>query len=237
MSYEVQPLQASELDDLLRVWWAAFEPEDADQALPMIYPRGLQPDLAARLRARVVNATKNDIPAFCSCAKDVRTGEVVGVAWRSGLIEPAPGAAADEATLERELQAALAAKNAPPVVEGMNVALGDAFYTALFRAEKETVSFRGLPHVTLQLLAVLPGHSRRGIGGMLVRHFLERVDELGVYAYLTASGHGKGLYERHGFRVTGDLDFDGRKHGGRSEGRHWVMLRPVHGKGDPGVAD
>lgn len=110
-------------------------------------------------------------------------------------------------------------------VAGMNKPLAQAFSRAAFFSEQEIM--QGRPYVTLSLLAVHPEHQRRGVGSLLLRHGLEKFDPLGLPTYLDCGRYGKALYERYGFEVVKDFPFDGREHGGRSEGKHWCMLRPA----------
>lgn len=63
----------------------------------------------------------------------------------------------------------------------------------------------GTAHLYLVLLGVVPGARGRGLGGALLREGLGRADGEGLPAYLEAtSGRSRGLYERHGFRDSGD---------------------------------
>ncbi|MBY5161416.1 GNAT family N-acetyltransferase [Salsipaludibacter albus] len=63
------------------------------------------------------------------------------------------------------------------------------------------------PHWYLGVLAVDPSHHRRGIGSSLLRVGLERARADGLAAFLeTATADNVGLYERHGFVVTGEVD-------------------------------
>jgi GNAT superfamily N-acetyltransferase len=63
----------------------------------------------------------------------------------------------------------------------------------------------GRAHLYLVFLGVAPDAQGRGLGGELLRDRLSRADAAGVPAYLEASSpHSRPLYERHGFRVTGD---------------------------------
>jgi len=62
------------------------------------------------------------------------------------------------------------------------------------------------PHQYLFLLATRPGWQSRGIGSALMRPVLDACDRDGVPAYLEATGaRNAALYERHGFRVTGEI--------------------------------
>jgi GNAT superfamily N-acetyltransferase len=58
----------------------------------------------------------------------------------------------------------------------------------------------------LQFLGVEPERQGRGIGSAMLDHTLQRCDREGVRPYLDAtSPRNKRLYERHGFRATGEF--------------------------------
>lgn len=66
------------------------------------------------------------------------------------------------------------------------------------------------PHWYLDALAVEPDRQGRGVGSALLPPVLRRCDEQGVPAYLVSSNpRNIPLYERHGFRVTGELPIPG----------------------------
>jgi ribosomal protein S18 acetylase RimI-like enzyme len=59
------------------------------------------------------------------------------------------------------------------------------------------------PHWYLPWLAVEPSRQGEGLGGRLLAHCLETVDESGLPAFLeTPNPRNIGLYERHGFEVV-----------------------------------
>lgn len=63
----------------------------------------------------------------------------------------------------------------------------------------------GQEHLYLVFLGVLPAAQGRGLGGALLRERLTRADAEGVPTYLESSSpRSRALYERHGFRDTGD---------------------------------
>jgi ribosomal protein S18 acetylase RimI-like enzyme len=65
-------------------------------------------------------------------------------------------------------------------------------------------------HDYLWLLGVVPDRQGRGHGSAMLRAVLDRGDRDGVPAYLEAtSRENVRLYERHGFRVTGELAVTG----------------------------
>jgi ribosomal protein S18 acetylase RimI-like enzyme len=64
------------------------------------------------------------------------------------------------------------------------------------------------PHYYLSVLGVAPGAQGEGLGSRLLVPMLERCDREGVPAYLESSrDRNVPFYERHGFRVTGELRF------------------------------
>lgn len=62
------------------------------------------------------------------------------------------------------------------------------------------------PHWYLPLIAADPNWIGRGLGALLMKHALRRCDEEGIVAYLESSNpRNISLYERHGFRVIGEI--------------------------------
>ena len=75
------------------------------------------------------------------------------------------------------------------------------------------------PHWYLAVLGTAPEQQGRGIGSELLRETLEECDRTGTLAYLESSKEGNiPFYERHGFRVSGEL----RPPGGPTL---WAMTR------------
>jgi ribosomal protein S18 acetylase RimI-like enzyme len=63
------------------------------------------------------------------------------------------------------------------------------------------------PHHYLFLLGTRPEWQCRGIGSALMQPVLERCDRDAMPAYLEATSEGnRGLYLRHGFEVTGEIE-------------------------------
>lgn len=170
-------------------------------------------------------ATNGDTIEYCFCARE--EGRIVGISWWSTVTKPNIVAVAEDTNPEnQDLDAMLKNKNAGPPLPEMNQPLGDAFWTAMFEAERNTIKTKKVPYISLQVLGVLPSHERRGIGSQLLRQGLDKIDKLGVWTFLIASSTGRGLYLKNDFEIVSELDFDATKYGGRSKAEHWVMLRP-----------
>ena len=221
MDLKIQPLKPEELDDFIRLYWSAFEPLEANMIFPMIYPRGLQPDLMERHRSRILRTTKSDLGSYCFVAKDVDTGDIAAVSWWAFSKNPPQTKGEIDSTFEVAYQN----RNAGPPVESWNAELDNAFFKAAFYSEMQVTA--GRPYMSLRLLAVDPKHQRRGAGTLLLEHFLAEVDRLQLPAYLDSGVSGKALYERFGFEVIMDFPLNCLDYGGRSDGRHWCMLRPA----------
>jgi ribosomal protein S18 acetylase RimI-like enzyme len=66
------------------------------------------------------------------------------------------------------------------------------------------------PHWYLPLIGVEVAARGRGLGSALLEHALRIVDSDGLPAYLEAtSERNRALYERHGFEVTGEIQYGG----------------------------
>ena len=62
------------------------------------------------------------------------------------------------------------------------------------------------PHWYLPMIGVDPAQQGRGLGSMLLRHALARVDRAGLPAYLESTNPANvSLYERHGFEVMATI--------------------------------
>jgi GNAT superfamily N-acetyltransferase len=188
--------------------------------MPMIYQNGLKEDTMERFRHRIRRHTGGDLAKYCSTAKDRSTGNIVGVSWWAMTGEPPKGRAAIDKSFEQDLEK----REMEPPVEGINQELNDAFFKAAYYSEMETVA--GQPYICLRILAVNPKYHRCGVGSLLLRQALDKADELGLPVYLDCGVMGKPLYERFGFKNVGDFPLNCLDYGGRSDGRHWLMLRP-----------
>ena len=83
------------------------------------------------------------------------------------------------------------------------------------------------PHWYLAILGTDPAHQGQGVGSKMVAPVLERCDATGMPAYLESSKEENiPFYQRHGFRVTGELEIqDGPV--------LWTMRREAQGSLNP----
>ena len=223
MALSIEPLQEEELDDFIRTYWAAFEPMSANMIMPMIYRKGLQEDLRDLFRHRIRRQTGSDLAKWCFCAKDAASGAIVGVSWWD-INESPPQTKTD---IDEQYEQSCQRRANEPPVKGMDHELGEAYFKVSFYSEMETVA--GQPYMTLRMLAVHPKYHRRGAGSLLLKHGLAWADGLGLPVYLDCGVCGKPFYERHGFKIKGDFPLNCLDYGGRSDGRHWLMMRPLKG--------
>ncbi|OCK74599.1 acyl-CoA N-acyltransferase [Lepidopterella palustris CBS 459.81] len=120
--------------------------------------------------------------------------------------------------------------NEPPYIPPeVNVPALSALLGPLRQAGEEIMGAR--PYLMLDTLSTLPEHQRRGAGSMILKWGVEKADEMGVEMYLTSSSMARPLYERWGFEVVRELQFDRTPWGGEGVDRHTCMLRkPIKGK-------
>lgn len=85
------------------------------------------------------------------------------------------------------------------------------------------------PIAILFTLTTAPDQQRRGAAKLLLKKFLEEVDEAGVEAYLEASMAGRPLYATFGFKPDFEKKFDLSKYSDEVDGIdiNTVMLRPA----------
>ena len=241
-----EPLQEADLDEFTTTYWNAFEPIEVDMIFPSIYPNGLQTDLLAKLRHRMLTSAGGNLASSCFCAKDASSNAIVGIArW---MVVQDPPRTREE--MEAKHAKGLATKQFEPPVAGEVKALDDAWFRQCMFSEMETMAGHD-SYILLKLLAIHTDHQRQGVGTFLLEKCLEEADRRELPVYLDSSVGGKDLYERLGFKNLGRIDFDARDcelrsfrqsssiyglansffvtlDGGRSHGLHWRMVRPAH---------
>lgn len=216
MTYEISPLQYSEIDENTLLRYTAFSQSESSY-IKCFYPGGYTDKTYAFWRR---NAEKhiNDPDHHFLLIRDPSTKEVLGAAeWK---IQREPKTI--ETILEEDERGRQERASAAPV-EGVNYVAIDAFREIQAECHRELL--QGQPHVYLSVLAIYPQHQRRGIGNAAMKWGLDKADELGLPAYLEASQAGKGLYERCGFEVVKVFPFDARKFGNERSMEHYCMIR------------
>ncbi|PVI03860.1 hypothetical protein DM02DRAFT_611975 [Periconia macrospinosa] len=99
-----------------------------------------------------------------------------------------------------------------------------ALITPLREAEKEIMGNTDR-YLMLNVLATHPEHQRRGAAKMLLDVGLKRADEEGLVMYLSSSWMGRPIYEKAGFELVKECDFDRGEWGGEGVERHGCMVR------------
>ena len=223
----VEPLKAVEVDDFIRLQWKAFATPEAEILTPMIWTGELTPGLLERFRLNLLRQYEGrNIGDFCFRAIDSSTGETVAIAkWD---VEEQPAVTKED--VDEEVECCRQKWRAYPPVGDRNAAMHEAVMSAMAYSEWRTMRAiaPGQPYLNLQTLATHPKHERKGAGGLLLRHGLDRLAApKHLPVFLTAALRGKDLYKKHGFLEKDAVPFDARLYGGRSEGRHWCMVRPA----------
>lgn len=222
MTFTIEPLELEDTDAVLQVFWRAFEPLEADMILPMVYPQGLQPEVVVSLRKYLLAHHEGGSPSYGFCARDSVTREIMAIShW---TVNTDPPSEADG--IQKAYDAAVETRSKRLVPEGKNTALEEAFFKVAFSTELETMA--GRSYVDLGLLATDPKYQGKGAGkALLAQGLSEVVDKLALPCYVLASRSAKPLYEKAGCELKDVFPFDCRKYGGRSEGKHWIMVRPA----------
>ena len=75
-----------------------------------------------------------------------------------------------------------------------------------------------------------PDHQRLGLGSLLVRDGLDKVDEVGARAFLEAAPVAVHLYLKHGFRRVDEILIDMSPYGGVGVASYKCMMREPYGR-------
>lgn len=220
MTFEISPLQDSEIEEYGRLTFKTFEASDSSLS-KCFWPSGYIPSVPAYLNPRARKALL-DPNAHLFMIRDATTKQFVGAA--SWEIQSETKSLA--AILEADERARKEREAADPV-EGVNHVAINAFRNVQAKCRREAMG--GRPHVYLGVLVVAEGHQRQGVGSVAMKWGMDRADELGLEAYLESSQQGRGLYERWGFRVVKVLPFDPREYGHPNPAEHYIMVREARG--------
>ncbi|KAL6402103.1 hypothetical protein AUP68_14568 [Ilyonectria robusta] len=87
-----------------------------------------------------------------------------------------------------------------------NPALAVEFFGKLTATHKHMMDDR--PHWYLSLIGVRKEWMGKGAASPLMRWGVERADEDGLPCFLEATPNAKGMYEKYGFRVVGQQEFE-----------------------------
>ncbi|KAH7165779.1 acyl-CoA N-acyltransferase [Dactylonectria macrodidyma] len=87
-----------------------------------------------------------------------------------------------------------------------NPGLAVEFFGGLAAAHSRTMD--GRPHWYLELIGVRKEWMGKGAASPLMRWGVDRADEDGLPCFLEATPNGRGMYEKYGFRVVGQQEFE-----------------------------
>jgi WD repeat-containing protein 48 len=93
------------------------------------------------------------------------------------------------------------------------------------RAAQASIMGTSDPYFMLNTLATHPDHQGRGAASMLLDWGLGKADREGLVTYLDATGVGKPVYEKRGFKVVRSIEWDREAWGGKGSDCHWCMVR------------
>jgi len=106
--------------------------------------------------------------------------------------------------------------------------------TPLRAAQKEIMGTQ-TPYLMLNSLATHPEHRGRGAAGMMLDWGLGEADGRGLEMYLDATGMARPIYERRGFAVVREVEWERGRWGGVGCDRHFCMVRGFVEEGGEGV--
>jgi GNAT superfamily N-acetyltransferase len=153
-----------------------------------------------------VDARRRLLPWFFTTC--VRYGCQRGEAW--GIVDSPKGALLGTAFwLQLPQPDAAATRRAAAEFGAASAVLGTAAWERFLAVNRymDAIQARVAPPpcLYLVLLGVHPDHQGRGLGGLLLRHFLAAADDAGLAACLgTSEPTNLGFYRRHGLEVVAD---------------------------------
>ncbi|QDS67632.1 hypothetical protein FKW77_004467 [Venturia effusa] len=210
MSLQVTSLQDKDVEETLRIQYLAFR--NTSGIGPLLSPNPVPSDeyvVSSSEKCRL--AIKKNKGNHFATVTDPATNTVIASAhW-----EFTPAHAS-----EKELEE-LSSKSPPP--PDANADAWNDFFGYLGEQRRK---FLGKTRMGfLHVISTHPDHHRRGAGGLLMKRYLDAVDEEGIEAYLEASEAGRPLYARYGFKPISEKTFDLEKYGGKGVERNTVMMR------------
>lgn len=192
MSISIQPLQEQELDIYATITQSAFV--NGIGSVVLHGGAAANETTHANLVKSQKKVIQSDDTARFVKAVDVSTGEVMGIAkWQFYTEEQSPE------QLDRTL-------HAPSPGDANYVAANVPILEHILGGRRKFMGTR--PYIYLSVLATDPKFHRRGAGGKLVEWGVRQADALGLVAYLESSPEARPLYERWGFEVVKEVEFD-----------------------------
>lgn len=211
MSLTISPMDEADFPAMTQLLHKAYYSTTGISAL--LYtappsPASLDKTTQTRLRAhRDDPATQHFVKAT-----DAATGALVACAWW----------AVHRHARSADAVARSATISADELIPEFNVPVHQALFGPLRQVHADVMG--GRPHAHLVTLVTDPEQERRGAGALLVRWGVERADEAGLDAYLSASPMGRGLYGKFGFEVVREVPFDCAEFGGEGAVSHVVSV-------------
>ncbi|KAH0352555.1 hypothetical protein KCU83_g3614, partial [Aureobasidium melanogenum] len=216
MAFEITRMMEDEIDDWNKVSWDAFAAAE-DNLATLLYPGGLTERTQAYMRKNTRDSLSDSSYSYVF-VRDSSSKQVLAVAcWCFQARDLSMQEVVDKEDKARKERA----EQEP--IPGINFGAIRDFREAQARSKQEILG--GRAHALLKVLATLPAAQRKGAGAAGLIWGLQQADELGLPAYLEASGMGRPLDAKHGFNEVCELPLDTSRHGHSHKCTHWCMLR------------
>jgi WD repeat-containing protein 48 len=93
------------------------------------------------------------------------------------------------------------------------------------RAAQEEVMGTSSQYFKLNQLATHPDHQGRGAAKLMLDWGMDKADEEGLVTYLDATATGRLVYEKRGFKLVKEIEWDRVPWGGEGKDWHGAMVR------------
>ncbi|KAF2094085.1 hypothetical protein NA57DRAFT_18783, partial [Rhizodiscina lignyota] len=205
MALEVLPLLEADLPEYCRIHFTAFTKGMSQFFGPASSARD-QNFLDSQRKQMLEDPT-----VFFLKAVDPQTGAIIGCAKYHKFNPPKS---------KDEIKASYAARPPP---EGANVEAWSDLFSWL--EEARTKYLGGKTCWFLSILIADPANGRRGAGSALLHWGNERADKDKLPIFLEASPMARPLYERFGYEIIEEREFDLSKYGGQGKDYNTAMVR------------
>ncbi|KAI4723092.1 hypothetical protein E4T48_00778 [Aureobasidium sp. EXF-10727] len=196
MAFEITSMGEDEIDVWNKVSWEAFALVE-DNLSSLLYPGGFTERVQAFMREKTRESLSD--PSFSYIfVRDSGTKDILAVAcWYFQTENWSMQEVSDKEEKARKERA----EQEP--IPGINFGAIADFREAQAESKREILA--GRKHALLKVLATLPAAQRKGAGAAGLIWGLQKADELGLPAYLEASGMGRPLYVKHGFNEVSTI--------------------------------